>query len=570
MIGAAMIAGTSSFVPRWVASALFTLTAAFNSWCTAMLLCHSLHEPLVYWFGNWWPRGAVAIGECFVITPFVAMLALLVSVLMLAASILSWQLKPAGSHLEPLMMLFIAAMCGFAYSGDLFNLFVWFELMSATAFALCGLKTTEPAPLEGSFNFGITNTVGAFFIITGIALLYARTGALNMAQIGSSLGRHADALLLMSFLFMTAGYLVKGAIVPFHLWLADAHAVAPTPVCVLFSGVMVELGLYAVARIYWSMFQAPLAIHTPQVREIFVTLGVITAILGGIMCFAQHHLKRLLAYSTMCHAGLMLIGVGLFDASALGGFLLYVLGHGLLKGGLFACAGVVLHRLQFIGEPKLHGPNTTIPAARAGASVTGVDIAPNLLARAQQRAATENLNVDFREGDAEELTFGDEEFDVVMSMFGAMFAPRPERVAAELLRVCKPGGVIAMANWTAEGFVGKSFQLTAQLAPPPPGVPTPVLWGNEQVVRQRFGSGVSKLSLTRRNAVIHYPFPPKEVVEYFRQHFGRTKVTFAKLGEKGQAELASQLESLWTKHNRSANGETRIDAEYLEVQATRA
>jgi multicomponent Na+:H+ antiporter subunit D len=355
MIGAAMIAGTSSFVPRWVASALFTLTAAFNSWCTAMLLCHSLHEPLVYWFGNWWPRGAVAIGECFVITPFVAMLALLVSVLMLAASILSWQLKPAGSHLEPLMMLFIAAMCGFAYSGDLFNLFVWFELMSATAFALCGLKTTEPAPLEGSFNFGITNTVGAFFIITGIALLYARTGALNMAQIGSSLGRHADALLLMSFLFMTAGYLVKGAIVPFHLWLADAHAVAPTPVCVLFSGVMVELGLYAVARIYWSMFQAPLAIHTPQVREIFVTLGVITAILGGIMCFAQHHLKRLLAYSTMCHAGLMLIGVGLFDASALGGFLLYVLGHGLLKGGLFACAGVVLHRLQFIGEPKLHG-----------------------------------------------------------------------------------------------------------------------------------------------------------------------------------------------------------------------
>jgi ubiquinone/menaquinone biosynthesis C-methylase UbiE len=214
--------------------------------------------------------------------------------------------------------------------------------------------------------------------------------------------------------------------------------------------------------------------------------------------------------------------------------------------------------------------NTTIPAARAGASVTGVDIAPNLLARAQQRAATENLNVDFREGDAEELTFGDEEFDVVMSMFGAMFAPRPERVAAELLRVCKPGGVIAMANWTAEGFVGKSFQLTAQLAPPPPGVPTPVLWGNEQVVRQRFGSGVSKLSLTRRNAVIHYPFPPKEVVEYFRQHFGRTKVTFAKLDEKGQAELASQLESLWTKHNRSANGETRIDAEYLEVQATRA
>ena len=355
MIAAAVIAGASSFLPRWVASLLFTLTAAFNCWCTAALLGHSLQEPLVYWFGNWWPRGTMAIGECFVITPLPAMLALLVCVLMLAASILSWQLKPAGSHLEPLMMLFMAAMCGFAYAGDLFNLFVWFELMSATAFALCGLKTAEPAPLEGSFNFGITNTVGAFFILTGIALVYARTGALNMAQIGVSLGRHADALVLMSFLLMTCGYLIKGAIVPFHLWLADAHAVAPTPVCVLFSGAMVELGLYAVARIYWSIFQGPLAVHTAEVRQIFVALGVLTALIGGTMCFAQHHLKRLLAYSTICHAGLMLIGLGLFDAAAMGGFLLYVLGHGLLKGGLFASAGIVLHRLRFIGEPKLHG-----------------------------------------------------------------------------------------------------------------------------------------------------------------------------------------------------------------------
>lgn len=355
MVVAALISAIGKFVPRWVTLGLFTLSTAFSAGCTAMLLMYSLHRPLIYWFGNWWPRGAMAIGECFVISPFPAMLALLASVLSFLSSILSWKLKPSGTHMEPLMLLFMAAMCGFAYSGDLFNLFVWFELMSAAAFALCGLKTAEPAPLEGSFNFGICNTVGAFFIITGIALIYARTGALNMAQIGAALGQHADALVLMSFLLMSVGYMVKGAIVPFHLWLADAHAVAPTPVCVLFSGVMVELGLYAVARIYWAMYQSALATHAAQLREIYVTLGVITAIVGGVMCYAQHHLKRLLAYSTICHAGLMLIAVGMFKAGALGGFLLYALGHGLLKGGLFACAGIVLHRLQYIGEPKLHG-----------------------------------------------------------------------------------------------------------------------------------------------------------------------------------------------------------------------
>jgi len=355
MIAAALVSAIRPFVPRWTAAALFTLGAAFNVWCTAMLFAATTHAPLVYWFGNWWPRGILAVGECFVIAPLPALVALLVSTLTLFASIQSWQLKPAASHLEPLMLLFMAAMCGFVYAGDLFNLFVWFELMSASAFALCGLKTAEPAPLQGAFNFGLTNSVGAFFIITGLALVYARTGALNMAQIGATLTAKADSLVLVSFLLMTVGYMVKGAIVPFHLWLADAHAVAPTPVCVLFSGVMVELGIYAVARLYWAMFEGSLATYGDGLRAIYVSLGTVTAIVGGLMCFSEHHLKRLLAYSTICHAGLMLIAVGLFDSAALGGFLLYVVGHGLVKGGLFASAGIVLHRLQFVGEPKLHG-----------------------------------------------------------------------------------------------------------------------------------------------------------------------------------------------------------------------
>lgn len=214
--------------------------------------------------------------------------------------------------------------------------------------------------------------------------------------------------------------------------------------------------------------------------------------------------------------------------------------------------------------------NTAIPAARAGASVTGVDIAPNLLVQARERAVAENLDARFEEGDAEDLPFPTQSFDVVLSMFGAMFAPRPERVAAELLRVCKPGGVIAMANWTPAGFVGSSFQITSKLLPPPPGLPAPVLWGEESTVRQRLSPGSSSLTLTREKFWFHYPFSPRKTVDFFRQYFGPTQVAFSRLDQAGQATLAAQLESLWTEHNTATDGTTRVQAEYLDVRAIRA
>ena len=214
--------------------------------------------------------------------------------------------------------------------------------------------------------------------------------------------------------------------------------------------------------------------------------------------------------------------------------------------------------------------NTAIPAAKAGADVTGVDIAPNLLAQARAWAARENLDIRFDEGDAEELPYPDQSFDVVLTMFGAMFAPRPERVAAEILRVCKPGGHIAMANWTPRGFVGKSFQVTAQVAPPPPGTQPPVLWGEENIVRQRFGSGVANLRATKQISQFSYPYDAKGMVDFFRKYFGPTQTVFARLDESGQAALAAQLEALWKEHNTATDGSTRVAAEYLDVRASRA
>ena len=208
-------------------------------------------------------------------------------------------------------------------------------------------------------------------------------------------------------------------------------------------------------------------------------------------------------------------------------------------------------------------------AAREGVGVPGVDIAENLIDRARARAAAEGLNARFQVADAEALPFQDASFDVVVSVIGAMFAPRPHLVARELVRVCGPGGTIAMANWSPAGFVGRMFRTIAKFIAPS-GMPSPVLWGDEATVRERLGPHVSQLSLTRRHYQLNYPFPPSDVVNFFRLFYGPTNRAFASLDRAGRKNLHQELETLWSTHNRAQDGITLVDAEYLEVIATRA
>ena len=214
--------------------------------------------------------------------------------------------------------------------------------------------------------------------------------------------------------------------------------------------------------------------------------------------------------------------------------------------------------------------NLALPAARLGANVTGVDIAPNLVEQARANAARAGLNAQFDEGDAEALPYEDASFDAVVTMFGAMFAPRPELVAAELKRVTRPGGIIAMANWTPGGFIGQMFKVVGTHVPPPPAMPSPLLWGVDEKVRERFGDGVSQVQATPRTLKFAFPFSPSEVVEHFFVYYGPTYKAFGALDENGQAALRKDLEELWTKHNQMTDGTTSVDAEYLEVVATRA
>ena len=207
-------------------------------------------------------------------------------------------------------------------------------------------------------------------------------------------------------------------------------------------------------------------------------------------------------------------------------------------------------------------------AARAGAYVVACDIAANWVEKARLRAASEGLEIICEEGDAEALPYAEAQFDVVASLVGAMFAPRPELVAAELTRVCRPGGMIAMANWTPGGFVGQMFKtISRHIAPS--GMPAPVLWGDEATVRNRLRKGIIDLRCTRRVYHFDYPFPPDAVVDFYRANYGPMSRAFASLDVDGQETLRSELIHLWSKHNYSDADTTRVEAEYLEVIAIR-
>ena len=211
--------------------------------------------------------------------------------------------------------------------------------------------------------------------------------------------------------------------------------------------------------------------------------------------------------------------------------------------------------------------NLAMPAARIGAAVTGVDIAANLIAQARTRAAAERLLVRFDVGDAEQLRYEDASFDTVVTMFGVMFAARADRAAAELLRVTRPGGRIALASWTPGSFIGEVFRTTASYVAPAPNVPSPLLWGTEDAVRARLGDAVESIRFTRRLIALEYPMSPAEVVSYFRLWYGPTLRAFAVLDDVSRQALRRDLEKLWTDHNRSKDGTTRVQSEYLEVVA---
>jgi SAM-dependent methyltransferase len=246
-----------------------------------------------------------------------------------------------------------------------------------------------------------------------------------------------------------------------------------------------------------------------------------------------------------------------------------VIGTTLQIVGEQLCEAVDLRAGERVLDVAAGNGNASLAAARRYARVTALDYVPSLLERARERAQAERLAIETREGDAEKLDLPDASYDVVLSTFGVMFTPDQEQAARELLRVCRPGGRIGLANWTPSGFIGQVFRLLGRFIPPAPGLRPPSAWGTVDRLKELFGSGAAGITVKERHFHMRYK-SPEHWLEVFRTYYGPVNKAFAALPPDQQPALEQELLGLLRASDISGGASLVVPSEYLEVVIERA
>lgn len=372
---------TAFFVPvvrriSHTVRAIFCLVAMLLTLACLLLIAREVFDGgiVVYWMGGWEPREGLAIGISLVADAWGVLVALVVAVIGLMALLYSTVYMGAqsgrGSYYV-LVMLLLTGLIGFCLSGDLFNQFVWLEEFSFAGFALTGFHIDDRQAVEAAFKYLITNSVAAFFIAIGLTLLYMQTGALNLAQIAAAFSPTPSGLVALGLLL--GGYATKAALVPWHFWLPDAHAVAPAPISALFSGALIKVGIYAIARSIFTL--VPLEPGGIMQTGLLLAAAA-TMLLGGIQMMQQQSIKRILAFSSVSQMGYVVMGLALGTPLGAAAAAFHVISHALLKSALFMSAGMItwrsgIHNLKEGGGLARRMPFTFVLMVIAGLGLSG-------------------------------------------------------------------------------------------------------------------------------------------------------------------------------------------------------
>ena len=337
-------------------------------------------ETIVYWMSDWTPRlGAsgklVAIGISLTIDAWGLLIALVaagVSTMALIYSASSMRYQTGRGPYYVLMLLLLAALVGFALSGDLFNQFVWLEVFSVAAFALTCFFAEQRSAVEGAFKYLITNSIASFFIAIGLALLDMNTGGLNLAHVARDYILKPGGWMGVGMLI--GGYATKAALIPWHFWLPDAHTVAPPPVSAVFSGALIKVGMYAVARCALTLVPLP-----PLLQTLLMALACLTILVGGVQMLQQQNMKRVLAFSSVAQMGYIMLGLAINTPLSIAAASMHIISHALLKVALFLSAGNVtsqtgLHTLEEGGNLARRLPVTCLLMTLAALGLAGMPL----------------------------------------------------------------------------------------------------------------------------------------------------------------------------------------------------
>jgi multicomponent Na+:H+ antiporter subunit D len=355
----------------WWALAIVTVTSAISA---GLILRVAGSGPFVYEMGGWSPPWGIEL-RFDEFSASIGMMCLIAWLAVLFSQRYVTKAIPEGRipYYYALLLLNLCGMIGFAVTGDLFNLFVFMEILSLSSYAMVAIGS-EGVAETAAFRYLLMGAVSSLAVLFAIGLLYALTGTLNMADMGARLGDVSATLpASVALAALALGFSVKAALFPLHVWLPEAHSIAPSPVSAILSGLVVKIGVLGLLRVYQIYYQAP-ALDVTGLNQMLTWLGAISIAMGAFFAMTQEDIKAMLAYSTISNIGYIFMGLGLSSTFGLIGGVVHVFNHALIKATLFLGAGAIIYRTGLRNLSDLKGVGKTMPVTSAAIAIGAVSI----------------------------------------------------------------------------------------------------------------------------------------------------------------------------------------------------